>query len=120
MIDLKGFRKMNGLTQDELGEFLGMKKSFISKVENGREKLPYAKLQKLLTNGRGWDTSLLLEDSGIDTVTIQQRGGIGKVVGDGTAVAALEKEIEMLRAQVEELKAEKAAYWEMIKELTKK
>ena len=29
---------MNGLTQDELGAYLGMQKSFISKIENGRRE----------------------------------------------------------------------------------
>lgn len=69
MIDLKGFRKANGLTQEELGKYLGMKKSFVSKVENGKEKLPQLKLQKLLANRKGWDTSnLIVDDVYIDTV----------------------------------------------------
>lgn len=59
MIQLKQFRKANNLTQDMLGDYLEMKKSFVSKVENGREKLPERKLQKLLNNDRGWDVTLL-------------------------------------------------------------
>lgn len=62
MIDLRAFRKANNLTQDTLGEYLGMKKSFISKIENGKEKLPKDKFQKLIGNDRGWDTSMLSYD----------------------------------------------------------
>ena len=69
MIDLKAFRKANNLTQEELGKYLGMKKSFVSKVENGKEKLPQPKLQKLLANRKGWDTSnLIVDDVYIETL----------------------------------------------------
>lgn len=60
MADLKLFRKQNNLTQDELGEYLGIKKSFISRIENGFHKLPQEKLSKLLDNNLGWDVSALL------------------------------------------------------------
>lgn len=60
MADLKLFRKQNNLTQDELGEYLGIKKSFISRIENGFHKLPHEKLSKLLNNNLGWDVSSLL------------------------------------------------------------
>ena len=62
MIDLKAFRRANNLTQDALGEYICMKKSFISKIENGKEKLPKDKFQKLIANDRGWDTSMLTYD----------------------------------------------------------
>lgn len=116
MVDLRLFRKKNNLTQDELGAYLDMKKSFISKIENGREKMPEVKLRKLLDNDRGWDVSMLIVEGDL----IEQRGGshnIAKV--DGKAeVLALRKEIELLKAQLEETKAEKAQYWEMIQRLT--
>lgn len=60
MADLKQFRKQNNLTQDELGEYLGIKKSFISRIENGFHKLPHEKLSKLLENDLGWNVSALL------------------------------------------------------------
>lgn len=60
MADLKLFRKQNNLTQDELGEYLGIKKSFISRIENGFHKLPQEKLSKLLENNFGWNVSALL------------------------------------------------------------
>lgn len=60
MADLKLFRKQNNLTQGELGEYLGIKKSFISRIENGFHKLPNEKLSKLLENNLGWNVSALL------------------------------------------------------------
>ena len=60
MADLKLFRRQNNLTQDELGEYLGIKKSFISRIENGFHKLPQEKLSKLLENDLGWNVSALL------------------------------------------------------------
>ena len=82
MIDLREFRRANHLTQDELGEYLGIKKSFISKVENGKEKLPDDKFQKLVNNDRGWDTTYLYVGTGDH---IHQTGGknnIGKITYD--------------------------------------
>lgn len=96
MDELKIFRKNNNLTQDELGSYLGMKKSFISKVENGKEKLPDAKYQKLLFNDKGWDTSVLVNaDNTIKDDSSDLR----------TRLAVLEKENELLREQNEFLKS---------------
>ena len=92
MIDLKTFRKSNNLTQDELGLFLGMKKSFISKIENGKEKLPQQKLQKLLDNPNGWDTSSLV---------ISDFGGSNNVIGNHNAV----NQAEVINKLVDELAA---------------
>lgn len=60
--DLKAFRKANNLTQDKLGEYLGIKKSFISQVESGKCPLPQEKFNKLLDNPYGWDTSMLTQE----------------------------------------------------------
>lgn len=119
MVDLKAFRKANGLTQDELGAYLGMKKSFISKIENGKEKFPEAKFQKLVNNDRGWDTSALYLTNGDHIHLAGGTNNIGKINYDGEN-AALRKEIEMLTHQVEELTRTNREYWEMIKELTKR
>ena len=115
MIDLKGFRKQNKLSQKDLAEALGVSRSFIGQVEAGFSKLPDDKLDKLLANTNGWDVSMLIVEGDL----IAQRGGsnnVGKVEGEQSA---LKKEIEMLREQVEELRAEKARYWDMIERLTK-
>lgn len=59
MVQLKIFRKANNLTQIEVAEFLGIGKSFISRIESGSVGLPEDKLIKLLNNDRGWDVSML-------------------------------------------------------------
>ena len=42
---------------------MGIKKSFISRIENGFHKLPHEKLSKLLENNLGWNVSALLTSS---------------------------------------------------------
>ena len=124
MVDLKGFRKANHLTQEKLGEYLGMQDSFISKIEHGKEKLPPLKLQKLLDNNMGWDTSMLMVADTIHRVNdINIQYGVNNTSDNGSCeaeLAALRKENEMLRSQVEDLKSREAQYWEMIKNLTAK
>lgn len=122
MVNLREFRKANNLTQDELGSYLAMQKSYVSKIENGKEKLPEKKLKQLLNNSRGWDTTMLLDDvqiSGDAIIQTNGSGNIGKIEGNAELIM-LRRENELLRQLVETLKAEKAEYWEMIKELTKK
>lgn len=65
------FRRLNRLTQDELAAFLGVTRSFVSQVENGRVDLPFEQRQRLLENDRGWDVTPLVDST---------------VVGDGNAV----------------------------------
>lgn len=60
-IDLKAFRKANNLTQEQLGDYLGIKKSFVSTIESGKDPMPKAKLSKLLSNPYNWDTSMLTQ-----------------------------------------------------------
>lgn len=119
-MDLRGFRKINHLTQTQLGEFLGIKKSFVSLVENEKAKLPEEKFNKLLINTMGWDTSMLQVDpptsiSAKATGNSSARVEIGsrnknfcpEVSGDtekDTRIAVLEKENEMLREQLEFMK----------------
>lgn len=119
MIDLKGFRKANNLTQDELGSYLGIKKSFISKIEHGGASLPGDKFSKLLVNTEGWDTSLLKEESIPEETSSAIRQLLDRKPDTGR-IASLLLEIEMLRSQLEEVKAEKEKYWEMICKLTEK
>ena len=126
MIDLKTFRKRNELTQDQVGEFLDIKKSFLSRIENGYAKLPKEQLTKLLNNPNGWDTSMLVESSTpiINGDHIEQNGGrgnIGKIAGDSSAeIAALRRELEIIRQQLQETKEQNEKYWKMITELIKK
>lgn len=126
MIDIKEFRKRNALTQEQLAQYWGVKTSFISFLENGRSKLPKEKLTKLLNNPNGWDTSMLVESSApiINGDHIEQNGGrgnIGKIAGDSSAeIAALRRELEIIRQQLQETKEQNQKYWTMITELIKK
>lgn len=59
MQSLKVFRKINGITQQDLATYLGTTKGFISQVENGISKFPIHLLNKIYENTNGWNTSCL-------------------------------------------------------------
>lgn len=114
-MDLKQFRQCNKLTQTELGEYLGIKKSFVSLVENGKVKLSEEKFNKLLNNTKGWDTSMLINGSiyagnnNVGDVNVQigqnRASGDSHAPGDpniASRLAVLEKENEMLRERLKD------------------
>ncbi len=114
-MDLKQFRQCNKLTQTELGEYLGIKKSFVSLIENGRVKLSEEKFNKLLNNTKGWDTSMLINggiyagnnNGGDVNVQIGQNRATGDSRSPGdpdiaSRLAVLEKENEMLRERLKD------------------
>ena len=49
-MDLRLFRKANGITQLALAEYIGVTKQFISQVESGKVALPTDRLKKILDN----------------------------------------------------------------------
>lgn len=117
IMDLKKFRQCNKLTQTELGEYLGIKKSFVSLIETGRVKLSEEKFNKLLNNTKGWDVSMLTGEGSI--IAGNNNGGnVNVQVGqnkiesrngaDNSAmqIAVLEKENEMLREQLKDKEAQ--------------
>lgn len=115
--DLKRFRKANKMSQLALADSLGVTQSFISKVESGAP-IPDTMLDAILSR-TNW--SVPAED--FVSPNGKEGGHLTKpsdTAEGATDIASLVKENEMLKAQVEELKAEKAAYWEMIKDLAKK
>lgn len=93
--DLKEFRIVNNLTQTELGDYLGVQKGFISKIENGKDKLPELKFRKLLNNPHGWDTSMLTQPCE-DAFQSQ----------DDALITELRAQIERLEAKVDNLNQE--------------
>lgn len=114
-MDLKQFRQCNKLTQTELGEYLGIKKSFVSLIENGKVKLSEEKFNKLLNNTKGWDTSMLINGSiyagnnNVGDVNVQigqnRASGDSRSSGDpdiASRLAVLEKENEMLRERLKD------------------
>lgn len=109
MANLKAFRKANNLTQTEIGDFLGIKKSFISKIECGVAGLPREKLNKLLYNSNGWDTSALTEAPHIENNITANASGNAQATNnvhyassDNTKIAVLEERIKYLELLVEE------------------
>lgn len=115
-MDLKKFRQCNKLTQTELGEYLGIKKSFVSLIETGRVKLSEEKFNKLLNNTKGWDTSMLINggiyagnnNGGNVNVQVGQNKIESRNGADNSAmqIAVLEKENEMLREQLKDKEAQ--------------
>lgn len=61
MVDLKGFREANNLTQAAVASYLGVSKTFICQIEKGINKFPREHLESLLNNDKEWDISLLSE-----------------------------------------------------------
>lgn len=113
MIDIKQFRKRNKLKQEELAEYLGVTRAFISMVETGAGKLPTEKLNLLVSNPHGWDTSMLINGSiyagnnNVGDVNVQigqnRASGDAHASGDSSMkIAVLEKENEMLRERLKD------------------
>ena len=95
--DLKEFRIVNNLTQTELGEYLGVLKGFISKIENGKDKLPEPKFRKLLNNPYGWDVSMLTKQEDLNETSQSQ---------NEVLIAELRAQIEKLEGKVDQLNQE--------------
>jgi len=129
MADIRKFRQINGIKQEDLAKYLGISRSFISLVETDRSKLPAEYLERLLNNEMGWDTSSLerQESTNISAnatnnstarVNISNSGS-KSVSSNVIEIAMLKAEIESLKIQLQEEKARSAQYWEMIQKLMK-
>ena len=57
---IKEERKLANLTQEELAEKIGAKKSFISRIENGKSDIQLSTLYRLLEFGLGRKVELLV------------------------------------------------------------
>ena len=79
-MDIRKFRKDNGLTQDELGEYLGIKKSFISKIEHGNANLPKEKIERLVKNDRGWNVDEISVEGAANTSGDAQKSDMVPVI----------------------------------------
>jgi transcriptional regulator with XRE-family HTH domain len=95
--DLKAFRKANNLTQSELGEYLGVKKAFVSQMESDKCPIPSDKFNKLINNPYGWDTSLLSQSNSAEEVA---------PIKEGALIAELRAQIERLESKVDNLNQE--------------
>ena len=104
MIDIKKFRKANNLTQSEVGDYLGIKKSYFSLIESGHKNLSDEKLSKLLENPYGWDVSMLVtRNIGDNNVTAQVNGnGTAHIEYGGDECALLREKVKYLEKIIEE------------------
>lgn len=121
-MNVKKFLSDNGLKQKDLVNYLGISKPFASQITNGSAKLGTDNLTKLISNPYGWDTSALTESKDVTISANAHSSGRNTVsvnIGREKENAVLLKEIEMLRAQLEEEKKRSAQYWEMIQKLMK-
>ena len=57
---IKEERRLANLTQEQLAEKTGTKKSFISRIENGHSDIQLSTLYRLLENGLGRKVSLTI------------------------------------------------------------
>lgn len=58
LIDIGSFRQLNHISQSDLAKYLGISRSFINQVENGKVALPESRLCELLEKSpkeKGWD-----------------------------------------------------------------
>jgi transcriptional regulator with XRE-family HTH domain len=58
LIDIAAFRQVNHITQTDLAKYLGVSRSFINQVENGKAALPESRLEALLDKSpkdKMWD-----------------------------------------------------------------
>lgn len=126
MINLKAFRKANRIKQEDLAKYLKVSRGFISLVEIGSSKLPEDKLEKILANEFGWDTTMLLSDPYNASISAKATGNSSANVNigshnrnDSTELALLRAEVESLKAQLAKAEAEKEKNWQMIQKLMK-
>ena len=102
-IGIKAFRKANFLNQKELATYLEISREFISQVENGKSRLPADKIRRLLSNDRGWDTSMLLPPTAVSNdsgVVINGANSLSGCPIDNSRQTSSEA-IELLRSQID-------------------
>lgn len=118
MEKFKEFRKVNGITQAQLAEYLQVSKPFISLVENNKSILPKDKLQMLLNNTNGWDTSMLQDGM---TMSASAHGIANTAsINIGGNEEAYKIKIEHLESLLKQSEARCEQYWNMIQDLIKK
>lgn len=118
MVQLKNFRKENGILAKEIAEYLGISKAYVSRIESGADRLPEHQLRKLLNNPYGWDTSMLTADPSVVANAVNNSKASVNISGSGEC-DALRRENDLLRQQLAEEKERSAQYWDMILKLMK-
>lgn len=105
-IDLKEFRRVNKMTQQDLAEYLGITQSYVANMEKGRDAIPDKYIRKILEDSSVDSTMLVVEDDDvvisrkvfdrisqlIDTVCSQQ----GTIAAQQQVVAEQHRTIDLL------------------------
>lgn len=111
VVNLTAFRAANGITQRQIADYLGVTSPFVTRIEGGHCKMPNDKLEMLIDNDRGWDTSMLVEEiessvpamsataSGRGVASINIASGYKKQNAD-MSEALYKKDIERLTDQI--------------------
>lgn len=60
-VDIREFRKANGMTQKALADYLGITQAFVSNMEAGRDTIPDKYIRKIL-NDPNVDSSMFAQD----------------------------------------------------------
>lgn len=121
-VNLKAFLMANNLKQQDMVNFLGVSKPYISYVCSGLHGLSEDKLNLLLNNDKGWETSALLTPFTPTREDYREFARDGKEEADeikkeSDLVLALQKENALLREQLQKAEDDKQKYWEMIQRL---
>lgn len=100
-VDLEAFRKKNALKQQDVADFLGTSRGYISMVENGDSKLSAANLDKLFEGAiaNNWDVSDLVPDysrlqSVLSYLLEKEVNGLTKVSGDNFFSEAFKQKLK--------------------------
>lgn len=98
---LDEFLYKNRLKSSDLVEFWGVTKGVVSQILNGTTKLPTKRLEELLNNDQGWDTSMLTSNQ--PEVPAEE-----KPTSENSLLEYLQRKIEKLEREKEELLQENA------------
>ena len=106
---LDKFLYVNRLKSSDLVEYWGITKGVVSQILNGTTKLPTKRVEELLNNPYGWDTSMLTETQS-ENVQVSKRewGQVNEVDVSFASVlheimTRREEKIDFLQARINEL-----------------
>ena len=97
---LDEFLYKNRLKSSDLVEFWGVTKGVVSQILNGTTKLPTKRLEELLNNSHGWDTSMLVDQP--EAPAPEQE------TSDNPLLEYLQRKVEQLERENAELLQENA------------
>ena len=117
---LKSFLFFNDLSQLEVAEYLGVSRSYMSRLVSGTIKLRPEHLEKLMNNDKGWNTEYLSDYvwHKLEEPTKVATNNIEEALAD--KLAAVTMELQYLREQNEKLERTNQEYWKLIMNLTAK